>query len=462
MANQTKIFLFGFCFGVGDDLYHLLNQDYNVCHWIGDNKEFSDDIYSYMHMRCEQVTPDKMHRREYIDFYNKNFSHYLLLVQRRGLFWKDFFEIRNSFNILFYRLSHILQEKQPDVVIFSNIPHEGADFILYKLCKLKNINTLIFFQSLFPNVLFAQTTIDDFGLFRTIQNHEVNNEVYELKPLNLFYMKEVNKKEALAKEKLIVRSISKIKTQLFKFSKLLLLIMKKFKKITFSRILNELFKMNNNKAFKANYSKFKMDDVELQHHLDKKIIYVPLHLQPELTTSAIGGHYEDQLSLIEYLSCEVSDEYMIIVKENPKQSGFQRGELFFKRLSVLDNVIFANTSVSSNMLIEKSELVALVSGTAGWEAIQAETKCMIFGQAWYASFPGCYSIKDYSISDVLLEYPPSYEQVQRYYQDFMSSKYSGIVDALYGTLVTDFTFAKNAKILLNTIDTILSDENVKW
>ena len=51
----------------------------------------------------------------------------------------------------------------------------------------------------------------------------------------------------------------------------------------------------------------------------KKIIYFPLHFQPERSTDPEASKYSDQFSSIEILSKFIPNEWEIWVKEHPRQ-----------------------------------------------------------------------------------------------------------------------------------------------
>lgn len=51
----------------------------------------------------------------------------------------------------------------------------------------------------------------------------------------------------------------------------------------------------------------------------EKFIYVPLHMQPELTTCPLGGQFADQLLMVRMLSAHLPKGYRLYVKEHPDQ-----------------------------------------------------------------------------------------------------------------------------------------------
>ena len=74
----------------------------------------------------------------------------------------------DCFNKSFDFFAKLLIENEVDVVLYSSMPHEGPDLVLYELARAMNIQVIMVSQSLFPDRFFILHTIEDFGLFEEI------------------------------------------------------------------------------------------------------------------------------------------------------------------------------------------------------------------------------------------------------------------------------------------------------
>lgn len=119
-------------------------------------------------------------------------------------------------------------------------------------------------------------------------------------------------------------------------------------------------------------------------------IYVPLHLQPEMSTSAMGRSlYSDQHLLFARVA-RVAFKYDIdvLIKENPIQSFSHRGSSFFELIDSLPNVYLVAQHESSANLICSAHGVVTVSGTAGFEACVYGVPAFCLGTSWWQAYPG--------------------------------------------------------------------------
>lgn len=122
--------------------------------------------------------------------------------------------------------------------------------------------------------------------------------------------------------------------------------------------------------------------------MEEPFVYFPLHLQPEATTSPMGGVFVDQYLAVEVLARAVPSGWKVVVKENPAQRFAKRDYGFYEHLGRLPNIRLVSRSADTFNLIEKCAAVATITGTAGWEALFKGKPVLVFGNAFYRGAPG--------------------------------------------------------------------------
>jgi capsule polysaccharide export protein KpsC/LpsZ len=203
--------------------------------------------------------------------------------------------------------------------------------------------------------------------------------------------------------------------------------------------------------FKYNYHKLKLDSVDM----GAKFVYFPLQMQPEMTTSTLGGIYSDQLLAIENISTLIPDNWFIYVKENPKQLEGHRGEYFFRRLKLLPKVKYLSKEIDSFDLVEHSQFVANVTGTVGWEALLAGKAVVAFGRTWYQEFCGVLKYhKDLSL-ETILNQKIDKRQFEIDYNKYVKKTANGIVDRGYITNFPEYSDKNNALYLRDSLKKII-------
>lgn len=287
----------------------------------------------------------------------------------------------------------IMNQYRPEVVIFSTIPHAPFSYIIYGLSRLLNIKIIMFDSISRVGVPESDKMLMSFGswesnspLLDALEKNKGKNfssedlsedlqEYYKLHTANHnddptppCIKEDKNKysgfRLAALKAKMVIGSIKDFTI----FEKTLTYIQK-------------LFRQN-----------IKQEYVSLQSEPDfaKKFVYVPLHYQPECSTSPMGGVFVDQILMIEILSASIPSDWLIFVKEHPVQ-WFIRGLNFFssryrgyyKRISKLKNVKLVPIEADNYDLIRNSRAVATVIGSAGFEAVLRGKPVIIFGHTWY-------------------------------------------------------------------------------
>lgn len=270
--------------------------------------------------------------------------------------------------------NYFLDKNKIDVFYSYAPPHIGFDYIIYCLCKLKNIKTFslirIFkFAYIIDDVINLFDNDNLFGLFDDNTN---NVELDKLKEL-----KEIHNQRKIPQN-------NKDKTLVIPNKKMQLKLSNKFIRI------------------KSYYEKL----ITIPN-LNIKYIYVPLHYQPEGTTCPMGGYFVDQQLMLEILN---KLNIKIYVKEHPRTSK-NRSIAYYKNIANLKNVEFVSVKFSTYDLIDNAFTVATVTGMAGFESILRKKTSIIFGNTFYKYSPGCFTAKN------LEEVKESIEQINKFKYD---------------------------------------------
>ncbi len=326
-------------------------------------------------------------------------------------------ETWHAFMLMFHVSYGIIKDNDIGVLMFSNIPHEGYDYVFYLVAKYLGLKTVMCYQSLIPNRFFICSDIDRFGAFERGPTIAAPERVDYSLPAAWSYMKNHIEDESYSLRDLIgetLRNPRGIRVAAMRH------------------------------YYAARYRK-NVRSATSAAQAGERYIYFPLHLQPELTTSALGGAYADQLSALEILSRMLPEGYWIYVKDNPKQTEMQRGPLFFKRLTALKNVRLVDLGLSSRDLIKASEGVALITGTAGWESLFYGKPVLAFGRAWYRDFKGVTPYRSGVTFTAFMEnLPPAAELTVESLNALLTKAGVGVVDPYYAGLVASFDARSNA------------------
>lgn len=334
-------------------------------------------------------------------------------------------------NLILYRLYDVLTSRGIDKVVFHNIPHEAPQIVLYHLAREMGLRTLITSQTPFPNRFFTFDTIEDYGLFETSRPGPPAPVTPPATPSRPFYMRNVRCRGGLASHlkgvgnvfETALRALSlPFGGDAYKFSKAF------YKTLYFSRTWT-----------------FRKQHYRAEPDFSKPYVYVPLHLQPELTIDVLGGAYGDQARGIEELSAALPSGWLIYVKENPKQTAVTREPPFFQRLEALANVRLVRQESETFELIRHARCVATWSGTAGWEALLMGKPAILFGLAWYRRLPGVFEWRNGVHPEMLEGAGPDQATLKAAFTDLTRYMREGVVDPQYAVLVSDHDPHANAR-----------------
>lgn len=124
---------------------------------------------------------------------------------------------------------------------------------------------------------------------------------------------------------------------------------------------------------------------------EENVILMPLHLQPEAVFLGTDNRNSDQAAVINYISFNLPINYQLVVKEHWAQKA--RPISFYRKILKLKNVTPLSKSYDIQAAIDASQIVIVVSGNAGFEALKQGKKVILFGQAFYDECPNCYRFK---------------------------------------------------------------------
>ncbi|EPG76095.1 capsule polysaccharide biosynthesis domain protein [Leptospira fainei serovar Hurstbridge str. BUT 6] len=304
--------------------------------------------------------------------------------------------------------NHILNERKFDCFLSLNIPHEIIDFIIYWLCKKKGIATFFFYQFQYDITFLMSDWTDPLPNYKrdyealSVELKKKDKYSIELSERILSELAiQRNSKEDYVpfymrkrKSNFGLRCFSKIK----EIVSVLARIAAEVAKILASPNIDTIYSIINRYRIKYRVEKYKNDSLKSLRELeytprsDDRYIYVPLHLQPELSTSPMAGRFVDQRLILEMLSYHIPDNILLYVKEHPNQDLSQREYGFYRDIAKIKTVRIISREFSSRNLLSNCVAVATASGTVGWEAIFMHKPVLLFGHTFFQYAPGVFKI----------------------------------------------------------------------
>lgn len=109
------------------------------------------------------------------------------------------------------------------------------------------------------------------------------------------------------------------------------------------------------------------------------LIYVPLHLEPEIALLNVSPEFNNVIEMIFLLAKVAPANYTIIIREHPLAFAV-RDQRFYEKLRCLPNVKFAHPDEPSIEWVKRAKISATISGTVGVEAVLCRRPVLSFGQ----------------------------------------------------------------------------------
>lgn len=368
------------------------------------------------------------------------------------------------FHIVVDAAAQIIENRKITHALFYCVPHLFYDTVFYEVAKAMGVKTTILSWSQFEGRFFSMHDVSHLGHFNP---SDVQAQPYPIERgsvPDLFYMEDRWQKEGKT------GSIStKVVLQLFKH-----LVRRDplglFKPFELARNIKRIstlyeslpewrdpfakFFHTNELAYFEYLARFENKTVDL----NQKYIYVPLHNQPEMSTSALGGRFRDQALVIEELARDLPQGWKIFVKENPRQGAYARGPMFFHRLNRIPNVEIMPSNANTHALSRHAQFVASVTGTVGWEAIRQGTPAMIFGAAWYGSLEGVVRYEPGIDYEQVARMEINHDKLQSDTGALVAKSHEGVIEQLFFPLIPNLDHSHNTLNVAKTTLGLLKEE----
>ncbi len=117
---------------------------------------------------------------------------------------------------------------------------------------------------------------------------------------------------------------------------------------------------------------------QLQSLAGQRFIFFPLHAEPEAALQGMSPEYFYQLSCIAALARDLPAGALLAVKETYAAVGV-RPDNFYDQIRAFKNVVLLDTMIPGPDVIRQAELVATITGTAGFEAAVMGKPVISFG-----------------------------------------------------------------------------------
>ncbi len=366
---------------------------------------------------------------------------------------------------LYYELlrywSGVLDRFKPEWIIFPSAPHQLFDFVLYEIAKKSGIQTLMLDIALNQDRIiiyddfregnkqlramaqkgFGEIRHDDLSAYMRSYYEEISSSRNPVPPYVADF-KETHKRMRwyMRRARALVPYIQD--------------------GTIVERAVQRIFKLLKND------SKDEYQACERSADFSKPFVYVPLHFQPECTTSPQGGIYVDQMLMVKTLSAALPLGWELYVKEHPAQwtahgRDFtpQRYPGFYKEIAALPNVRLVPITINTFELADHARTTATITGMAGWESVMRGKTALIFGYPWFMHAPGVFRVSSVQACAQAFErvaggYMPKREKLYAYLDALDKNTCKGFLSSA-GVRVATYSKEEHFQDLTQAIQTAL-------
>lgn len=381
----------------------------------------------------------------------------IMMMMNKRYEWMGVYERKRFYYSQVRYWYGVLRKYMPDKIIFTAPPHSPAEFVIYHLAKILNLQMIIFDNTWVIDYLVAMRDYREgsAALAKTLEDSRNKNvTLNDLSDgLRDYYRKQTNPQIDSTPPSVnnFVRRFAWRNTYKMRL------------KFVWDSIKNgSIFPLIGNYIYKKFISNIRDEFLSVQSEADLTLpfIYLPLHYQPECTTSPLGGVFVDQILMVEILAAALPKGWYLYVKENPQQwqpRGLNyfsyRYKGFYRVLAAIPGVRLVPLETSTFDLIHSSQAVATVTGTAGWEAVLRGKPALIFGFPWYRHCDGVLSVRDTvsareTLARIRAGFRPAPEKVVRYLYSLQTVCPRGFFEE-YGKKLSPLSAEENKNNILS-------------
>jgi hypothetical protein len=182
----------------------------------------------------------------------------------------------------------------------------------------------------------------------------------------------------------------------------------------------------------------KRSNRKLKNLNNHKYCFFPLHFEPEIALQIYGRPLQNQIEVVRNIALSIPAGMKLAVKEHPRSAG-HRSLSYYRKLLDIPNVVLIEPEKPSYDFVKNAEIVCVITGNVGMEAIALKKPVIVLGEAEYSILPKnmlrtCHNLYNlsYEIKDLLQNYKYDDDSFYNYLLGVVSN--SVPVD-LYSTLL---------------------------
>jgi hypothetical protein len=327
---------------------------------------------------------------------------FFMMIDRVTLGKSSNFDCLSYYLTLTAYFRKVLKNEKIELIIFDSTPHMPVDLALAVAAEQLGIRILFPSRTHIPNMLLFRDSLStnfEYHNFHKVREdslkfNEDSPQLKKSKSLDYSRSAFTLASKSYLHQLFMIRKNTRIKQEL---SEIIRVIRKNY-------FYNHYFRLNRKQALAEIFFLSRKQRKEMQYlrsiveptsAIKSKFVYFPLHYQPERSTIPESPIFADQISAVHVLRSILPMEYLIVIREHPKQTQLKSINLrtkkyrsidFYRSLHSVSGVVIVSSDMDTAELLTKASLVASSTGSAMWEALRLGIPCLSFARTWHSKF----------------------------------------------------------------------------